>query len=410
MAEMRCRLAIVSDIHAHDDNDISLQDPSTGNITKVIESFLTTNAPKQTKTKHPVEALRMIRESLGPVSVLISCGDMTNKASEKGLQYARSVIHFELKDIFGVDRDRIFCVTGNHDIASRAEGDPFRLIPDHFGELPVSNTQSNDSYWRRGFQEYFIDSINLSILAINSAHDHYTSAKAKTGTLPDSCIEDMHKNLNKISYPEIGVVIIHHHPILHSHIGEPPNPDVIENGDQLLDILVKNGYKYILHGHKHWPRVKRHVSCGRDAFVCAIGSFSKMLDAAIATNTCNTFHILELLDDNMGHVSGKLFSWQYHHGKGWAEATRSRSGLDSMINLSEYTGDIDEIARRISEWVLSSERKLRDQKEIDDMYPCLLRGMLPIEHEQLVRTLRDVHGVECSGSVRNQEFEIGIPQ
>src|SRR5438309_6514993 len=102
------KVAVVSDLHAHDSKDID---------TSTWPSHLRISLPESEPSKHPISALTQLIQTENLTADLLLCaGDMGDKAQQAGIQYAWKTIH-QLGGKLGA---RLVAATsGNHDLDSR---------------------------------------------------------------------------------------------------------------------------------------------------------------------------------------------------------------------------------------------------------------------------------------------------
>lgn len=239
-------------------------------------------------------------------------GDLTHRASATGLGQALSYL-WELQRLFNA-RGTFFTV-GNHDISSRAApGDPFGTLKQLHPAFPFEDHAQANQFWTQGFAIAPMGS-DADIVILNTAHDHYTEARARSGTFDEPALSNLARALETTPAPPLRIALLHHHPILHS-FPDASSSDVLPNGDRILSTLGKNGCSFVIHGHKHHPRLARVNAGGRSMLLLAAGSFAKYKEAKANTN--NVFHLLELEAGKAGDPpTGSLLTWEFNYGKGW---------------------------------------------------------------------------------------------
>ena len=186
-------------------------------------------------------------------------------------------------------------------------------------------TQPASSFFSEGFCIVKV-SESAEVVAVNTVIDHHDEQSAKRGGFDMSRIEALRQYLRNSPCQPIRIGMMHHHPILHT---APflTDADVIPTGDELVKALRESGCQFIVHGHRHVPRLTMH----NDVAIFASGSFSANL-GVYATAVSNMFHIVELEEDN-SQVTGRIKSWVYRHGEGWALAHPNHSGFPPMTGF-----------------------------------------------------------------------------
>ena len=103
---MQLRIAIISDMHAYD----TVTGPAA-------PSHLNIHLKETENLQHPIIALLDLieRENI-QVDLLVSAGDMAEKAQESGIRYAWKAIH-RVKD--ALMASHVGAIPGNHDLDSR---------------------------------------------------------------------------------------------------------------------------------------------------------------------------------------------------------------------------------------------------------------------------------------------------
>lgn len=315
------RLLVVSDLHCH------------AYDTQPAESFLKAGAPRLPEVQHPVSALVKLLEKDGhTVDAVLAAGDLCDKMSKVGLSHA----WHELLDVMrSVGAKQVVAAVGNHDIDSRKTHGPNPYESIHFldARYPVEDQSARSELLLSGAGVVRLAD-DCDVVVINSAIDHCDEKTAKRGTFNQNRIDQLAAMLEKQPARRIRVGLLHHHPVLHSAPGLTCE-DVLETGDSLLAALAKGGCRFVVHGHKHNPRLTYapagHVS---SLPVLATGSFSAIL-REIASNTRNVFHIVEITVPGKPNedLRGRVFTWEWHLGTGWRPATPISAGLPHVAGF-----------------------------------------------------------------------------
>ena len=316
----RIRIAVLSDLHC---------DCSTDSSGKK-ESFLSVGSPRVPSGRHPIQALvdLAVNENMS-ADVILCPGDMTNKISVPGLSHAWDCLRNDVKNAFNANA--VFCTLGNHDVSSRSTStSPFDAAKYIHPEFPFKNQEDRNQFWARGFCLQRVSEC-ADILIINSTYDHFNEEAAQHGTFKNEQIMDLDSYLSALTLSDIRVAVLHHHPILHSFINYSSS-DVIPTGDQLLDILGKHKFDIVIHGHRHYPRIRRHSVGIHNYHIFCAGSFSAYLSSELSSRTRNVFHIIELFNEN-GVTTGVIKTWEFNIGLGWNPTAISSSDFPHMVCL-----------------------------------------------------------------------------
>jgi hypothetical protein len=181
------------------------------------------------------------------------------------------------------------------------------------------------AFFSDGFCLYDVDE-DIQIVTINTVIDHHDEKSAERGAFDLSRIDRLRKTLADLGKVPIRIAMMHHHPILHSGVFFS-DKEVIPTGDKLLSALRDNGCALALHGHRHHARLA--IVDGLPVFAC--GSFSANLGIASSAMS-NMFHMVTL-EENGGHVRGRINTWAFHYGSGWGPARTEHSGFPFLTGF-----------------------------------------------------------------------------
>jgi 3',5'-cyclic AMP phosphodiesterase CpdA len=364
------RTAIISDMHCHD----LVHDDTQ-------ESYLMAGDSRIPEERHPVAALlKLIRSKRERSDIVVAPGDLANKMCRVGLTQSWDY----LGEVKRALHARLLLVTlGNHDVDSHklTGRGPFEVSRSVSAYFPLFSAKERDSYWSNGFAIVKRNS-RFIFLIINSVLDHTDIVSAKRGSFNPtrlSSLEEALSNIGNIDRYPIRMAVLHHHPILHTIDDMGPN-DVLAEGDQLLDLLSRYGFVFVIHGHKHFPRILRYQSM----FVLAAGSFSAYFKK-MGSRTRNLFHILELSKDGDTPITGELKNYEFNWGMGWNPTSTKSSGFPSVIKISQENRMVNhrDIVARLRR--RPSGKMTRD--ELFQEFPSL-EFYLPDELAAIDRTLR----------------------
>jgi hypothetical protein len=319
-------LAIVSDLHCHEETVAH------------SESWLIAGASRKPAGHHPVQALiSLIRKDQITADVVVCPGDLAHRISRVGMMQSWD----HLCDLKRELKSTLLITTlGNHDVDCHKthNPDPFHIPRNLIESFPAPSDTALEDFWIKGF--YVVDGPSQSqFLVLNTVISHHDEITAKRGTFDNERID----RLDEVLTARLGgdsatagmrhrIAVMHHHPVLHSST-RFSSSDVLEFGDQLLAILSKHGFRFIVHGHRHEPRITRLSPALKDQFVLAAGSFSKIL-TALSTSTRNLFHIVLLrLETPDDRFVGEILTWEYNKGVGWRESTKVSATLPHIARF-----------------------------------------------------------------------------
>lgn len=308
-------LAIISDLHCH---------PS--NVNYKPETFLTTDLLRSNKGKHPVESLmNLIEAEKISVDITICPGDFSNKADVQGLI---SGWNYVLEISQKLQSNQTIATLGNHDVPSRDENtiDIFEAAKGVGKGFPIKNKTELESFWDKGY--CIIEDENTEILVINSVKFHTNRAELNRGRITDTQLEEL-KNKLSPSQNKIKIALCHHHPIQHERFNLGSH-DLMILGSDLVNILEKNNYDILIHGHKHDPWLR--YSSGQGTLpVFSSGSFSAT-EQILFNDRRNTFHLLEIVKEKGFKAKGIIKTYEYYQGKGWQKS----KGIQSIPYITGF--------------------------------------------------------------------------
>ncbi|MBK9103974.1 MAG: metallophosphoesterase [Saprospiraceae bacterium] len=333
------RFFVISDLHckhlekdSHEDDHFQLY----------------SNKLRKPKEKHPIESLlTFLIEKDIKADYLICPGDLADKIDTQGLISGYNFLN-EVSNI--LKSKMIFLTTGNHDIDlylnHKEYSDKFYITKNFHAHYPIENKTLNDNYWLDNF--YLYEDEKLILVNLNSSKN----------ILPDSVnideetINKLKESISKIKGDKIRIFLCHHHPIKFSNYSvKYKDNDVIDNGDVLLDILSRNKFNLLIHGHKHIPRINVYDNVN---IFCA-GSFS-CLHNVISSGGKTVFHLIEIDDNiNMSNFRCQIKTYENSMTAGWRYSIDNKyfpaiTGLGANIDIPKISKQINSIIQEYLEW------------------------------------------------------------
>jgi hypothetical protein len=357
------RIALISDIHCHKKRSRIPQ-----------SSFLLTNTPNNPVKQNPLASLyELIDENHIETDLLLVPGDFCDQMDEDGFNYAWS----EITRVADKLKAKVIIPTiGNHDVNSRQAGktDVFRFAKNMDRDFPFEKVEESQKFWSDGFLIKEFPKLNLRILVINSSHHHYSLPEAQRGNLDDVQREKIEEQLNKLTPRPYQIAISHHHPIPHEdRLGG--SSDVMVNGSLLMDILVKHGFKYYVHGHKHDIRLKYSNHGSDSIMVFACGSFSRHPYPSLS-GVLNTFHILNIETDSIKDCLNQGIIETYFFAIGTGFQAIDTNTFPHKAGFG-YLQPVDILAQKIENWLKKSKKNnklktiVKNKQEIHKSLPEL---------------------------------------
>ncbi|HCG9193019.1 TPA: metallophosphoesterase [Vibrio parahaemolyticus] len=313
--------------------------------------------------------LEKIEKDKITADILICPGDITTHAEGSALKFAWSKLN-ELAEALGCSQ--LATATGNHDVNSRgiAVENPIRdldkdqSLVENLKQLtpayPLVDLQTpSDKVSHVNRVQYFgadflhsskNELFNLVILNSCSSHTNDPTSyergyvSASTHQWLESSLKEKYIPSNK----KLGILVCHHHPILHSdhNIG---TYDFMKGGNELLQMLNKYGNWIVIHGHKHHARLSYYADGSKNTVVFSAGTLSHHKDH-LGDDFTNQFYVLDIdITKTKGIPKGTLdvYSWQANH---WALSRRQKDGVFTGVGFGEV-GCLEELAEEISKKV-----------------------------------------------------------
>ncbi|AMR33468.1 hypothetical protein A0256_19605 [Mucilaginibacter sp. PAMC 26640] len=324
------KIAVISDLHCKH------KSAEHKNLTSTI---LYSNDIGVAEFKHPVKALyKFIKAQELKADIVLCPGDVTDSSDDQGLLTGFSYLEKISK---ALDTEKLIFTIGNHDVNSRDSlaDDVFNKLKNIDEKYPLPTKTANDHYWLHGFA--VITDGDVLILVFNSCYSHRTSAKAQKSKIDQPTLDKINAELalHKVADFKHKILLCHHHPLNHANI-DYEDSDVIDKGDLLIDLVVKNGFHICVHGHKHEPRLR---TVSKLPIFCS-GSFSSLMNVSVIKGD-NTFHMIYLKEtENKGYIK----TWVHLPMVGWM--TRDDSQFPSYVGFG-YQGNIEILAKQIVDFL-----------------------------------------------------------
>jgi len=371
----KIKLAVVSDLHCHPSTE---KNPSTHLFTDLLRDDV---------NLHPVASLieyhqDFLKDEHSNVDYLLCPGDVTNFSNLQGFISGWDYVQ-EISKMF--QATFTYATLGNHDIDSRHKNSKyFQKIPKGIKKgYPIADEEIG-TFWEKGYT--FIEKDNLQLLIVNSTHyhTHHEESESPTikGEISQSAIHEIDRYLHdKNDNSKIKIMMCHHHPIQQSEMNLGPY-DFIENGEELMFVLAKYNFDLVIHGHKHYPKLKKYeTDNGKSIPVLSAGSFSATNQISF-TSKFNYIHIIEITKDT-NQAKGVIKTPNYKYQVGWKN---NSEGFDFLTGFGANKTSAELI---ISIQEIMTNTDVIDWNEICETLPDL-RHIMPQELEEIKTSLRMV--------------------
>jgi 3',5'-cyclic AMP phosphodiesterase CpdA len=376
------RVAIASDLHAYSSGDLKKNGEAPSHLEVLSDDI--------SPSTNPIIGLQQLIKTYGLSADILACpGDLGDKASPEGIQFAWKTLH-EIGSWLKVEH--VLATTGNHDVDSHHQDknvDPNQIVKNLNPPYPTPDEAQNDTYFARDF--VMVDDSNYRLVLLNSSAHHGTVSHEKNhGRITPTTIGALRRKLNSAVEKQLSILICHHHPHQQSEL-KLGSDDVMKDGQLLLDLLSSDvkGRWLVVHGHKHHPKLTYAAGGNNSPVVFASGSLCAQLFKELQTATKNQFHIMTLSSDNLLNYGlvGQIESWYWAYGKGW-QPSNETVGLPRRCGFG-YRGDLPSLVRTMSQHVGQSTVLWQDLlKELPQ-----LDFLLPQDLEMVRVLLRNKHSI-----------------
>jgi UDP-2,3-diacylglucosamine pyrophosphatase LpxH len=295
--------------------------------------------------------VEFVKEGRLSADYLILPGDVSDRAQPDELSLASDVL-LRVAKALNVRQSRVLFVPGNHDV-------DWSVMP-----LPgstASGFRKSQRFAALANPEWFFGKIlrrsrmkiietphlalwdfpDLVVVGYNSSWHDSPDVAIHHGLISNEDLVYLDERLGRMELlpNKLRVFLVHHHPLQYSDpIAEEPDFSVMVNADNLLALLQRRQFDFLVHGHKHAPRFRTHIS--DTSFPLAIlgaGSFSAQLDTRWSGYVNNQFHLVEIhgRDSESGCTFGLIKSWTYLCGQGWLESQKN-NGIRHLLPFGTY--------------------------------------------------------------------------
>lgn len=331
------KIVIISDLH-------------TGSAT-IAEDFCVGDSSSAVKKGYMSDLRQHAANEKLEADYLFIAGDITNRSKHEEFDLAAKRIK-ECAEIFNVSDDKVFFVPGNHDSnwldeeSSTKNNEPFlsivankyRHINNNSFFRSILERAVSGCYYTEPFFAHWTDE-SLNLIGINSSVFDTYDKKPHHGVVRKEDIKKLEEYLeeNKFDDDKVNILMVHHHPIQHPDLPyEAADLSILQNSALLMELMTKYNFNFVIHGHKHIPRIEQHMdSYQHPVNVICAGSFSAHLDERWFQGVPNSIHLIEVQSKcEKNHLpQGVIKSWYHYSGHGWIKTEPVNS-----IPHTEYFG------------------------------------------------------------------------
>jgi len=356
------KIAVVSDLHFV--NDEKIKDSK-------YHSWLIFNSDGTLNNKFWSSLIDKIKKDKITADILICPGDITTHGEASALKFAWAKLNELASEL---KCDILATATGNHDVNSRGievsnvirDLDKDHSLVENLKQLtppyPLVNyktksiEESNLNRIKYFGADYLYSSSNdyYNLVILNSCASHTSDpASYERGYVSNSTHNWLNDSLKNNYHPrnkKLGILVCHHHPILHADhsIG---TYDFMKGGHELLHMLNNYGHWIVIHGHKHHAKLSYFADGSKNTVVFSAGTLSHHKEH-LGDDFTNQFYIIDIdKTKTTGMPKGTLevYSWKGSH---WALSKRKQDGIYTGIGFGE-NGCLEQLADDISKIVHS---------------------------------------------------------
>lgn len=372
------RIAVLSDIHAH--STASLNDGESP------PSYAEISAP-ESPGANPFAALEELIALEGlEADVLVSGGDMGDKATPGAIQYAWDRIR-RLSPL--LNAKILIAATGNHDMDSRAINSfDAKAVLQGLDSYPFEDHLLNNEYWANNVVVQ--EELGFRTVLLNSSAYHGYANEWQHGRVSERTREYLKKRLRETKDYGLNILVTHHQVCKQGSI-DLEDKSEMQDGTALLEDLGSGefGSWLIIHGHRHWPSIG-HASGGRGApLVFSAGSFSAVLWKELQGHARNQFYILELEETEPGEpIQGRFKAWDWVSDQGFRRAQPASGlaysgGFGSSLNGAQ-------LARMVSAHYKQVGQGYLNWAEVESGVPEV-PFMIPSDFDTFTRILKETY-------------------
>lgn len=409
MTSTSMRIAVASDLHFV--NSENIKDGTN-------HSWLAFEADGSFNDNFWKSLLDKIKSDGIRADLLVCPGDITTYAESTALRFAWEKL-IELANALGCTF--LATATGNHDVNSRNHTlnnvvrdleiengivEQLKLLEPAY---PFVNFQSKDALLAHNNRVHYFgadfllqeNSEDYRLIILNSCGAHTSDpVDYERGAVSNSTLKWLEDSLKKVKAAQIkklGILVCHHHPVLHSdhNLG---SYDFMRGGTKLLDMLSDHGQWIIIHGHKHHAKLTYHSVGSKKIVIFAAGTLSAHKQT-LGNEFANQFYVIDVdLNRKKGTPKGTLdvYSWQ---ANGWSLSKRISDGVFTGVGFGDV-GCLEDLAESISNRISGVTSVA--WSSIVDQFPEL-NNCVPADFKHLEGYLQN-HNVDVNRTPDN-EFE-----
>jgi len=288
-------------------------------------------------------------ESNNQPDIILILGDLAHQAKDLPARQIWSDVH-QIAGELEVSKDRVFGVTGNHDVISRAEKIEEISRADYLTNFepkhPNSDNSFTESYINEGVAACELDQCN--VICVNTCVLHGLGGVdaykiAQKGHITPVMIDKIEQHIRS-SEAQYHLLVMHHHPRRLNEIIDP-DYDAMENGSELLEMISQlNRHVLLLHGHKHLVNLEPIRQDNSNSWIFSASSLAAPAYPKMENFFTNQCHLIDLTNCTVDDFKGYIYSWDWNVGKKWSKANKHIMPYKSAFGKIV---DVQEIAKKL---------------------------------------------------------------
>jgi 3',5'-cyclic AMP phosphodiesterase CpdA len=285
------------------------------------------------------------------VDALVISGDITNVASPAEVSHANKLIEWVISRLH-IGHTAVLAIPGNHDLhwgvcniddSGKGFWSQFRFAAFTHQQGALQGLMNRGGKLFSSPHFLIKKTERLIFCGINSASIDYPSTRPHHGGVDNACLQALDKALSQLPLDptQYRVCAVHHHPLNYSDL-DPNYADfsALTNAENLLRILIKHNFDFLVHGHKHVPFFTIHTREGsRMLPILGAGSFSaNLVEPLYQGRVVNQLHLIEFAgrDPTTNVAYGRVRTWAHITTSGWVPSLKEHHGISHLNGFGRY--------------------------------------------------------------------------
>lgn len=297
------------------------------------------------------EGLIKLMNSMKPEYFFVA-GDLTSAAEPQEFLYCEKKI-MEIASEVGVKKENIICCAGNHDVDWKISN-LFTIEEERFDSVDEVLAKRREKYQAiaSNVARICMDELELAgegpvplsgvseaedfvVFVLNTSLKCGPEQKYSHGELTEKQLAWFEEQLKAYSSDSRKkIVLMHHHPFNYSFPTISEDISQIKEGAEFIEIAEKNGVDFVIHGHRHHPKVKTVLTEGYSpvTYFCA-GSLAVNAEHRSNGEIPNTVHFIDIDKDKDYFV---IYNYSYTGTEGWKKTHNTKATpMDDVMKVGK---------------------------------------------------------------------------